>query len=344
MAGRQEVGDRLASPPGIPTSRFWPSDHGKSDGRVNQLQEPGHIGHTGHSASSSFQTFGAHFHNLDYFRQQEAFFATLDAEEVNPQAKGAKGGYPWGSAGLSMAAKAMGSVWRSVAVPKDPMAPAPAPASFAMDAAIRVNSASVAKSAPAGASAAGTRGTAFHAVWCHERCHKHDAAMLRAQLQLIMSRFEGELICQKTAGKFKLWLDDHSVKPDAPSGRATPGSGSAGSGNQCGFYVLLSDWRQLKPCMDILAEEEAKQPAAVILLCEQKGFAKAQLWNESRPSTSFPLYFLQIQEDRWVAELEQIISHVKQPLLQAPWTGSMAMVGTPFYDAVREPLSTRFSL
>ena len=34
----------------------------------------------------------------------------------------------------------MGSVWRSVAVPKDPMAPAPAPASFAMDAAIRVNS------------------------------------------------------------------------------------------------------------------------------------------------------------------------------------------------------------
>lgn len=331
MAGRQEVGDRSsASPPGIPTSRFWPSDN-------DQLQE------SGQSASGSFQSFGHNFHNLDYFRQQEDFFATLDAgEEVNPQAKGAKGGYPWGSAGLSMAAKAMGSVLRSVAVPK---AEAPAPASFAMDpcTAIRVNSASVAKSAPASASAVGTRGTAFQAVWCHERCHKHDAAMLRAQLQLIMSRFEGELICQKTAGKFKLWLDDHSGKPDAPSGRGTPGS--AISGNQCGFYVLLSDWRQLKPCMDILAEEETQQPAAVILLCEQKGFAKAQLWNDSRPSTSFPLYFLQIQEDRWVAELEQIISHMKQPALpQPPWTGTMAMVGTPFYDAVREPLSTRFSL
>jgi hypothetical protein len=42
------------------------------------------------------------------------------------------------------------------------------------------------RSAPASASAVGTRGTAFQAVWCHERCHKHDAAMLRAQLQLIM--------------------------------------------------------------------------------------------------------------------------------------------------------------
>ncbi|CAL1138659.1 unnamed protein product [Cladocopium goreaui] len=113
--------------------------------------------------------------------------------------------------------------------------------------------------------------------------------MLRAQLQLIMrgsSEFwrpadcdekscqegkemerDGKRVCirilhaarayhgessQKTAGKFKLWLDDHSGKPDAPSGRGTPGS--AISGNQCGFYVLLSDWRQLKPCMDILAE------------------------------------------------------------------------------------------
>eukprot|EP00435_Cladocopium_sp_Y103_P052592 s551_g16.t1 len=344
MAGRQEVGDRLASPPGIPTSRFWPSDDGKSDGKVSQMHE---MQESGQSASSSSQTLGHNFHNLDYFRQQEDFFATLDAgEEVNPQAKGAKGGYPWGSAGLSIAAKAMGSVWRSVAVPKA-AAPAPAPASFAMDtrAAMWVNSAGVAKSAPASAAVGrGASSTAFHAVWCHERCHKHDAATLRAQLQLIMSRFEGELICQKTAGKFKLWLDDHSGKPDAPSGRGTPSS-APGSGNQCGFYVLLSDWRQLKPCMDILAEEDAKQPAAVILLCEQKGFAKAQLWNDSRPSTSFPLYFLQIQEDRWVAELEQIISRVKQPaLLQPPWTDTMAMVGTPFYDAVREPLSTRFSL
>ena len=35
----------------------------------------------------------------------------------------------------------------------------------------------------------------WHAVWCHERCHKTDAATLRAQLQLVISRYNGELIC-----------------------------------------------------------------------------------------------------------------------------------------------------
>jgi len=298
------------------------------------------------------------------------------------EGKDGKGGYsPWTGAGRAIAAKAR-SAWRSVASP--PGLGLPSAGSTA--GAATVGGAARGSRAPHGAAPAAQHGAQhgvsstavppgflppqvsscasaphasfsskklsslrWHAVWCHERCHKTDAATLRAQLQLVISRYNGELICQKTAGKFKLWLDQERGKG------ATEES----------FYILLSDWRQLKPCMDIL-QEGVEQPAAVILLCEQaKGVAKAQLWNDSRPPTPFPLFFLQLQEDQWVVELEEIISSIgRSPpavhpqstttgLAQA-WNlprgssvydghaGPAGPVPSAFYDAPLSP--TRFSL
>eukprot|EP00913_Durusdinium_trenchii_P033501 g31364.t1 len=99
---------------------------------------------------------------------------------------------------------------------------------------------------------------------------KADAATLRAQLQVSISRFQGELVSQKTASKFKLWLEDDSSAGVVPEEK--------GEGHcvlrRCrkaamfrkkrggGFYVLLSDWRQLKPCLEIL-EEAARRITAM---------------------------------------------------------------------------------
>jgi len=289
-------------------------------------------------------------------------------KDVQGKGKDGKGGYiPWTDAGRAIAAKAR-SAWRSVAsvppglglptvtntggaapVPNVPAAVPAMPPGFLCPAAPSPQPAS----APhANFSSKKLSSLRWHAVWCHERCHKTDAATLRAQLQLVISRYNGELICQKTAGKFKLWLDQE---------RDEGGKGTT----EESFYILLSDWRQLKPCMDIL-QEGGEQPAAVILLCEQaKGVAKAQLWNDSRPPTPFPLHFLHLQEDQWVVELEEIISSIgRSPpavhpqstttgLAQA-WNlprgssvydghaGPAAPVPSAFYDAPLSP--TRFSL
>jgi len=125
----------------------------------------------------------------------------------------------------------------------------------------------------------------WYAVWCHERSHKSDTSPLRSQLQSVLGRHNAELVCQKTSCKFKLWLE----------------------GEQDGFYLLISDWRQLKPCMDIFAEADVPRPAAVILLCEQaKIYSKATAWNDSRPKMPFPVYMLKTEEENWQDQLDEI--------------------------------------
>jgi len=125
----------------------------------------------------------------------------------------------------------------------------------------------------------------WYAVWCHERSHKSDASPLRSQLQSVLGRHNAELVCQKTSCKFKLWLEG---EPD-------------------GFYLLISDWRQLKPCMDIFAEADVPRPAAVILLCERANiYAKATAWNDTRPKMPFPVYMLKTEEESWQDQLDEI--------------------------------------
>ena len=168
----------------------------------------------------------------------------------------------------------------------------------------------------------------WHAVWCHERCYKSDASPVRSVLTYVLGRHNAELVCQKTACKFKLWLE----------------------GEQDGFYLLISDWRQLKPCMDIFAEESVPQPGAVIILCEQaKVYSKAQSWNQARPEGPFPVYVLKTEDAGWQDQLEAIClqyweapgSSGKQSAAsgEAPFgTGSTSAAGLQLRS------STRFSL
>ncbi|CAJ1326840.1 unnamed protein product [Effrenium voratum] len=123
----------------------------------------------------------------------------------------------------------------------------------------------------------------WHAVWCHERSHKTDASATRAQLQAVIARCGGELVCHKTAVKLRNWLDD----------------------NTTGRFLLVSDWRQLKPCLDHFAVTQPL-PQAVILLCETaKICAKAHQWNEGRAATPFPLYIMMLEDD-WTSRLSYV--------------------------------------
>eukprot|EP00434_Breviolum_minutum_P044238 symbB.v1.2.039493.t1/scaffold6603.1/size28196/2 len=239
-----------ASPGSIPTSRFWPG-------------AAQNAGQTEHPPSKEPGSWRQHGHNLNSAAQEAMAEIFDEVPQVPMQGKGkdgkegkdGKGGYsPWTGAGRAIAAKAR-SAWRSVAsVPPGlglPSAgntagaaqhgaqhgvPTAVPPGF-----LPPQVSSCASAPHASFSSKKLSSLRWHAVWCHERCHKTDAATLRAQLQLVISRYNGELICQKTAGKFKLWLDQE---------RDEGGKGAT----EESFYILLSDWRQLKPCMDILQD------------------------------------------------------------------------------------------
>jgi len=68
-------------------------------------------------------------------------------------------------------------------------------------------------------------------VWCHEHCHKsHNDARKKALADLCFEH-EASLVCHKKAAKFGVWLSC-TVQPD---------------------YILITDWREAKPCIDIIS-------------------------------------------------------------------------------------------
>mmetsp|Transcript_39518 Transcript_39518/g.91356 ORF Transcript_39518/g.91356 Transcript_39518/m.91356 type:complete len:296 (+) Transcript_39518:110-997(+) len=142
------------------------------------------------------------------------------------------------------------------------------------------------------------------AVWCHERSHKSDAAQTRERLQTVLARHDLELVCQKTSCKFKAWQDD--VKTS--------------------LCMLVTDWRQLKPCMDIFEEEPRRQPDVVVLLCEQnKIFLKACAWNESRSAAPFPVHVLTTEDANWTHKLEQVCLQLQLSRAEPSAEGSRVM-------------------
>mmetsp|Transcript_2612 Transcript_2612/g.6097 ORF Transcript_2612/g.6097 Transcript_2612/m.6097 type:complete len:287 (-) Transcript_2612:241-1101(-) len=101
-------------------------------------------------------------------------------------------------------------------------------------------------------------------VWCHERCHKDALTVRRRNLQNAAHHVDGSLECFKKAAKFAVWLAEAEVEPERS---AAP-------------YVLFTDWREVKPCMEhLLSHHPVQKPLATIVHCESRvHFIRATAW------------------------------------------------------------------
>eukprot|EP00448_Togula_jolla_P039255 CAMPEP_0170625878 /NCGR_PEP_ID=MMETSP0224-20130122/31022_1 /TAXON_ID=285029 /ORGANISM="Togula jolla, Strain CCCM 725" /LENGTH=417 /DNA_ID=CAMNT_0010952539 /DNA_START=19 /DNA_END=1272 /DNA_ORIENTATION=+ len=98
-------------------------------------------------------------------------------------------------------------------------------------------------------------------VWCHERCHKEDCDAQRQMLAKHAEALGGTLVCLKKASKFHLWQRRTARPP----------------------YILLTDWREVKPCRDYLSGmPRSSLPSLTVVLCEvQRHFERASEWASS---------------------------------------------------------------
>jgi len=97
-------------------------------------------------------------------------------------------------------------------------------------------------------------------VWCHERCHKVDLDPVRDAFTEAIGKANGSLVCLKKATGFGRWV---SRMPNVP-------------------FVLLADWREAKPCWDILSEDVPHEMQLTVVYTEQeRQFKQASQWAAS---------------------------------------------------------------
>mmetsp|Transcript_55389 Transcript_55389/g.171575 ORF Transcript_55389/g.171575 Transcript_55389/m.171575 type:complete len:397 (+) Transcript_55389:66-1256(+) len=102
---------------------------------------------------------------------------------------------------------------------------------------------------------------AWRLVWCHERCHKVETEERRVVLSEAVQAAGASLVCLKKAAKFALWLRNAQRPP----------------------FILLTDWREVKPCLMAAAEQHTtNQPTFTVVLCEEpRCFERASAWAQS---------------------------------------------------------------
>mmetsp|Transcript_108310 Transcript_108310/g.316849 ORF Transcript_108310/g.316849 Transcript_108310/m.316849 type:complete len:365 (-) Transcript_108310:379-1473(-) len=103
-------------------------------------------------------------------------------------------------------------------------------------------------------------------VWCHERCHKQESVPRRSLLSQLAAEAGASLVCLKKADKFAAWAA-HAERPP---------------------FVLLTDWREAKPCLQALAPQpqHCRPLLTVILADDAKQFERASLWAGSLPEST----------------------------------------------------------
>jgi len=100
-------------------------------------------------------------------------------------------------------------------------------------------------------------------VWCHERCHKREHEVRRKAIDEATREAGGLMVCRKKASQFDAWLA-HAQRPP---------------------YVLLTDWREAKPCLGAVAQRHRNnRPMLTMVLCEgRRQCARARTWVQSLP-------------------------------------------------------------
>mmetsp|Transcript_99522 Transcript_99522/g.179632 ORF Transcript_99522/g.179632 Transcript_99522/m.179632 type:complete len:319 (+) Transcript_99522:84-1040(+) len=97
----------------------------------------------------------------------------------------------------------------------------------------------------------------WYVLWCQERCHKSENEARRELLTMAAAQIGAEILLFKKAKQFHFWLD------------RCPGE----------RYVLITDWREAQPCMEVLAHKLAEKsvsgvpsamPEMTVVLCESE--------------------------------------------------------------------------
>lgn len=101
----------------------------------------------------------------------------------------------------------------------------------------------------------GSKKPHWHLVWCCERCNKLSGSETKNRFQDIAERLGGRLQCLKKAQR----IQSHAVK---------------------GNYVLVADWRESKPLVDIFVQDPSmNRPAVILIMCSSvKSYENAIRW------------------------------------------------------------------
>lgn len=107
-------------------------------------------------------------------------------------------------------------------------------------------------------------------IWCHERCHKQDCDDKRFIITEAAEESGASLLCLKKAAKYSMWMEQAQRPP----------------------YALLTDWREVKPCLQAAALHPPRnQPAFTVIFCElPKQYERASAWVQSLPVRSDPVH------------------------------------------------------
>lgn len=159
--------------------------------------------------------------------------------------------------------RAVVPMWPLWSPPLPPFQPQPAVAPLPVDPRV----ASRPTSHVAGAE--GPQEVQWRLVWCHERCHKQESVPRRQRLHQTASRGGGAVVCLKKAEKFAGWIGHGQRSP----------------------FVLLTDWREAKPCLQALASQapECRPVCTVILAEDPKQFDRVSAWLDSLPPSPSPV-------------------------------------------------------
>mmetsp|Transcript_19364 Transcript_19364/g.55527 ORF Transcript_19364/g.55527 Transcript_19364/m.55527 type:complete len:357 (-) Transcript_19364:50-1120(-) len=147
------------------------------------------------------------------------------------------------------------------------------------------------------ASAPRARSSAFRAVWCFERCFKDEEEPVRSAITEAVTSLGGSLFCYKKAKTF-----------EARAAHMRPQS-----------YALITDGREVRPCVQALAALPHNQPALIVVLSENAKHAdRVARWAQGLPSEGFhvPVFVV-----RSAAEVRPILADSPLPRLRA---GGMA--------------------
>jgi hypothetical protein len=113
----------------------------------------------------------------------------------------------------------------------------------------------------------------WNIVWCSERCYKAENDERRARLSELAQTAGATLVLLKKAHKFAAWL----AKAQRPP------------------YILLTDWREAKPSLQVAAQEPVhNQPVFSLVLCddEEKAYERAKQWMEELPPRADPVHVI----------------------------------------------------
>jgi len=109
-------------------------------------------------------------------------------------------------------------------------------------------------------------------LWCNERCHKLEVEGFREALREAVEEADGCLVCLKKAAVYERWINRQTLARS----------------------VLLCDWREAKPCLNVLEQCPENQPRCIIIYTDSERQHKAAVrWAETTKFSSFHVRVVQ---------------------------------------------------